>query len=31
MQDFLHLIRKLNTGLDQCEISINSNYENTKK
>jgi len=31
MQDFLRLIRKLNTGLDQCEISINSNYENKKK
>lgn len=28
MQDFLRLLRKLNTGLDRCEISINSHYEN---
>lgn len=28
MQDFLALLRKLNTGLDRCEISIDANYEN---
>jgi len=31
MQDFLRLLRKLNIGLDRCEISINSPYENKKK
>lgn len=27
MQDFLRLTRKLNAGLDQCEISIQKHYE----
>ncbi|MDD3285094.1 MAG: MarR family winged helix-turn-helix transcriptional regulator [Patescibacteria group bacterium] len=30
MQDFLRLIRKLNQGLDKCEININKHYEQEK-
>lgn len=30
MKDFLSLLRKLNQGLDKCEININKHYEKEK-